>query len=83
MIMKFCPKCEQHKPTIYFAIHRTQKDGLNTYCRECASIMGKNERRKSPNFGKQKTKRAKNRAKVFDVYNVMDDKADRDDRDGE
>jgi hypothetical protein len=39
--LKQCLTCNQTKPITDFCIRRSEKDGHNTYCKECSSIIKK------------------------------------------
>lgn len=49
---KRCAKCQQIRPLSNFNKHRSAKDGLDTYCRDCKFIIGGYKKRKiSPSEG--------------------------------
>jgi hypothetical protein len=41
---KRCPKCEAMKPSTGFHRNRRSRDGLQSYCKECLSAMGRASR---------------------------------------
>lgn len=46
---KTCPKCEKVKDLTEFSKHRQRKDGVQSYCKQCA----KQWRQDNPEYGKQ------------------------------
>lgn len=42
--MKRCSRCTQTKDTLYFGVHRGQKDGLSVWCKQCCSDWRKENR---------------------------------------
>lgn len=55
--MKRCPRCKVEKPPEEFAKWRRAKDGLNTYCKPCASAIRRKFHTEASNGGYRKRSR--------------------------
>ncbi|PZG06804.1 endonuclease VII domain-containing protein [Nonomuraea aridisoli] len=50
---KFCPRCSEIKPRADFGRNRTAKDGLTTYCKQCHTIVAREN--KAKNHGSERS----------------------------
>ena len=51
--MKICRKCNTEKPIDQFNRHKTRKDGLQAYCRDCTSLFTRKWRADNPDYGRE------------------------------
>lgn len=71
--MKRCVKCEVEKPCDQFYKHRTNRDGLQAYCKGCVAIHARKYRRKSVAKITTEVRRARKaayKAAHFDRYSA-------------
>lgn len=70
--MKKCFKCQLDKNESEFAINRSHKDGLSSYCKPCNSANARaNYRKKDSIQSAQKLRAASNRSKIQDRVNQL------------
>ena len=63
--MKKCCSCKKSKPKTEFNKNKTNKDGIQTKCRECSKRMYREHKERHPTYYTDKNKRYRKKVRSF------------------